>query len=127
MLELICAGSLALSVGACRNSATIDLTAINQVPTVNIIQQNAPLQPEYLAKGKPHKSRYRRAADRELDQLRGDRDRYDRDWDRYRSRDDYDRDRTYREPRRSRDVEYDHERDRYYTPRNWRDYWRRSR
>ena len=129
MLELICAGSLALSIGTCRNSTTIDLIAINQVPTVNIVQQNTPLQLEYLAKGKPHKSKYRRAADRELDELRGDRDRYDRDSDRYRSRDDYDRyerDRIYREPRRrSRDVEYDDERDRYYIPRSWRDYWRR--
>ncbi|MEM7760016.1 MAG: hypothetical protein AAF298_18105 [Cyanobacteria bacterium P01_A01_bin.40] len=131
MLELICAGSLALSIGICQNPETIDFGRINLVSTTSISQQNELPQTEYLAKGKPHESKYRREADRELDELRGDRDRYDRNSDRYRSRDDYNRDRynrdrIYREPhRRGREVEYDDDRDRYYIPRNWRDYLRR--
>ncbi|MEM8673480.1 MAG: hypothetical protein AAGF83_06360 [Cyanobacteria bacterium P01_G01_bin.67] len=125
MLEIICASSLSLSINACQNPELIDLARINQVQTASVMLQKI-TQPEYLAKGKPHESKYRRQAERELDELRGDRDYRDRDSDRYRDRYDRDRDRIYREPnRRGREVEYDNDRDRYYTPRTWRDYLRR--
>ena len=129
MLEIICAGSLAFAISICQNTESIDLTRINQVETPSIIQQT-----EYLAKGKPHQSKYRREADREIDELRHQ-GRDDRNYrDRYYRHgreieyDDDDRGRVYREPyRHEREIEYDQERDRYYVPQNSRNrYWRRS-
>ena len=133
MLEIICAGSLAFAMSICQNTESIDLTKINQVETPSIIQQT-----EYLAKGKPHQSRYRREADREIDELRHQgrddrnyRDRYYREPHRQgrgREHDDDYRGRVYREPyRQEREIEYDQKRDRYYVPQGSRNrYWRRS-
>lgn len=139
MLEIICAGSLALSISICQNTESIDLTRINQVETPSITQENIIQETEYLVKGKPHQSRYRREADREIHELRhrgrddrNYRDRYYREPDRYRrgrEHDDDYRGRVYREPHRHRrEIEYDQERDRYYVPRRSRNrYFRRSR
>ena len=130
ILEIICAGSLALSASECQNITSMDLPQLNQA-TPSIVRQNIAQKPEYLAKGKPHKSKYRREEDRQIEEFRGrGRDRYDRD--RYRRRDEYDDDyrgRIYREPdQRGREVEYDRERRRYDTPRSYRNrYFRRYR
>lgn len=130
MLEIICASSLTLSIRFCQSPGAIDLPTTNQVLLENITAQKISQQPVYLANGKPHDSKYRRAADRELDELRGDRDYRDRDYNRdYRDR-DYDRGRVYREPQRRQrevEIEYDDDRDHDNYLRNWRDYWRRKR
>ncbi len=139
MLEIICAGSLAFSISICQNTESIDVTRINKAETSSIIKQNITQEPEYLVKGKRHESRYRREADREIDELRhqdrdnrDDRDRYHREPDQYqRGReygDDY-RGRIYREPhRRGQEIEYDQDHDRYYVPQSSRDgYFRRDR
>lgn len=133
MLEIICTASLALSMGVCQNTEIIDLTQINSLETPSIIQGNIIDQPEYLAKGKPYKSRYRREADRQIDELRhhgrDDRDRH-RNSTRYRQREEYhDRDRIYRDPdRHRREIDYDHEQHNlHYPPRYNRDrYYRRG-
>lgn len=130
MLEIICAGSLFLSINVSPNLESINLPTINQT-TSTVFRQNLTHQPEYLAKGKPHKSKYRREADREINELRhrgrGDREYRDRY---YRNREEYDdnyRGRIYREPdRRRQEVQYDREQDRYYIPRRSRQrYFRR--
>ncbi len=129
MLEIICAGSLALSISICQNSESIDLARINPGKTPSITQENIIQETEYLAKGKHHQSRYRREANREIHELRHQsrddrnyRDRYYRESDRYR------RGRVYREPHRhGQEIEYGRERDRYYVPRRSRNrYFRRS-
>ncbi|WP_319418942.1 hypothetical protein [Pleurocapsa sp. FMAR1] len=58
MLEIICAGSLALSLNICQRKNSIEL---------NPIQQNIALDKKgYLAKGQPNESRYRQETDRDL-------------------------------------------------------------
>ena len=58
MLEIICAGSLALSLSICQSKNSIEL---------NPIQQNITLDEKgYLAKGKPNESKYRQETDRDL-------------------------------------------------------------
>ena len=60
MLEIICAGSLALSLNICQGKNSIEL---------NPIQQNITLDERgYLAKGKPNESKYRQETDRDLRQ-----------------------------------------------------------
>ncbi|MEM8718745.1 MAG: hypothetical protein AAGE84_05485 [Cyanobacteria bacterium P01_G01_bin.39] len=130
MLEIICASSLTLSIRLCQSPRVLDLPTTKQVLPEKVTEQNIVPKPVYLANGKPHDSKYRRAADRELDELRGDRNYRDRDYDRYRRDRDYDRGRIYREPQRRQrevEIEYDDDRDRYFNRRNWRDYWRRRR
>ncbi|MEM7592916.1 MAG: hypothetical protein AAF383_15605 [Cyanobacteria bacterium P01_A01_bin.83] len=130
MLEIICASSLTLSIRLCQSPGAMYLPTTNHVLSENITEQNIISKPVYLANGKPHDSKYRRAADRELDELRGDRDYRDRDYDRYRRDRDYNRGRTYREPqRREREIniEYDDDRDRYDNSRSLWDYLRRRR
>ena len=129
MLDII-ASSLTLSIRLCQSPGSIDLPITNQVLLENVTEQNIISQPVYLAKGKPHDSKYRRAADQELEELRGDRDRYDRDYDYDRRGDDYERGRIYREPQerqREIEIEYDDDRERYDYPRNWREYLRKRK
>lgn len=134
MLEIICTASLALSISTCQNHQSIDLAQINQVETPDIIQANIVQKQEYLAKGKPHESRYRREADREIDELRHH-DRNERNYrDRYRHsgeyRDQYrHRRRIHRDPHlQGREIDYDDEQDRYYIPQRSRDrHFRRRR
>ncbi len=58
MLEIICAGSLALSINICQGKNSIEL---------NPIQQNIVLDKRgYLAKGEPNESKYRQEADEDL-------------------------------------------------------------
>lgn len=133
MLEIICTASLALSISTCQNHKSIDLAHINQVETSNIIQANVAQQQEYLAKGKPHESRYRREADREIDELR----HHSRDEGNYRERyrnsgeyrDNYRRRRIHRDPHlQGREIDYDDEQDRYYIPQRSRNrHFRRGR
>lgn len=131
MLEIICTASLALSMSVCQNTEIINLTKINTIETPSMIEVNITDSQEYLAKGKPYKSRYRQEADREIHELRHDR-RDDRDRHRGSSRyrhieehHDRDRGRIYRDPdRRGREIDYDHDhQERYYQDR----YYRRGR
>lgn len=137
MLEIICTASLALSMTVCQNSEIIDSTGINSLETPSIIQVNTSDQQEYLAKGKPYKSRYRHEADRDIHELRhrrrDHRDHHDRNSRHHRHREEHynrDRGRIYRDPyRRGREIDYDHDQyDRYYRHRYNRDrYYRRGR
>ena len=133
MLEIICTASLALSISTCHNHKSIDFTQISQVETPDIIQANIVPKPEYLAKGKHHDSRYRREADREIDELRHHRRDRQNYRERYRNsgeyRDNYRRRRIHRDPHlQGREVDYDDEQDRYYIPHRSRNrHLRRSR
>jgi|GEM_PF-5829385 len=127
MLEIICTASLALSLSSCQHRESIDLTKLNNLETSSIIQENVTQKPEYLAKGKPYKSKYRREADREIRELRHhgrDRHRRERRYD-----DDHRGRRIHRDPhRQGQEVYYDEERDQYYTiPRSRDWYFRRGR
>ena len=133
MLEIFCAGSLALSLNICQGKNSIEL---------NPIQQNIALNDKgYLAKGKPNESKYRQETDRDLrqDELeyrddRGSRDyqeaeqrrreiEYERDrenendiyWDR--DRPSREEDRYYRDDRSRQDRYYRDDRSREGDPR----------
>jgi hypothetical protein len=104
MLEVICIGSLALSVSICPTTSD-NLNRLDTWSQSSSSQMelglNHQLDQGYLAKGKPYESEYRREMDRESERLNsGDRDiyyrentyheDYDRDDSRYRTEDDAD-------------------------------------
>ena len=128
MLEIICAGSLALSLNVCQGKNSIEL---------NPIEQNIALDEKgYLAKGQPNESKYRQETDRELgkDEIeyrdgRGSRDYQEAEQRRreieYGNRENvndiyYDRDR----PSREEDRYYRDDRSRQENPRR-SEYYRR--
>lgn len=114
MLEVICIGSLALSVSICPANSD-NLSSLDTWKQSKSSQIELGLDQGYLAKGKPFESEYRQEADEENEgRDSGDRDIYYRDdrhddGDRYYDRSGVDDSRYRRESeadQRRRELEY---------------------